>query len=94
LSTLAVTFSMQPEPVLAVQQARFDPGAEAERASASLVRVLQHVATAGIWFGIVWLPILLAMSIVGGSAFIVARRFRRAGPSGETPVAPAAEGGT
>lgn len=94
LSTLAVTFSMQPEPVLAVQQAQFDPGAEAERASASLVSVLQDVATAGIWFGIVWLPIFLAMSIVGGGVLLVARRFRRAGPGGETPVAPAAEGGT
>jgi hypothetical protein len=94
LSTLAVTFSTKPAPVLAKQQARFDPGAEAERASASLVRVLQKVATAGIWFGIVWLPILLAMSIVGGGVLLVARRFRRAGPGGETPVAPAAEGGT
>ena len=93
LSTLAVTFSMQPEPVLAEQQAQFDPGAEAERASASLVSVLQDVATAGIWFGIVWLPILLAVSIVGGGLLLVARRFRRAGPGGETPVAPAAEGG-
>ena len=93
LSTLAVTFSMQPEPVLAVQQARFDPGAEAERASASLVNVLQAVATAGIWFGIVWLPILLATGIVGGSVLLVARRFRRPSPSGDAPVAPAAEGG-
>jgi len=93
LSTLAVTFSMKPEPVLAEQQARFDPGAEAERASASLVNVLQDVATAGIWFGIVWLPILLATTIVGGTLLLVARRLRRAGPGGDAPVEPAAEGG-
>ncbi len=93
LSTLAVTFSMQPEPILAGQQARFDPGAEAERASASLVSVLQDVATAGIWFGIVWLPILLSMAIVGGTLLLVARRIRRADPGGDAPVEPAAEGG-
>jgi hypothetical protein len=93
LSTLAVTFSMQPEPVLAEQQARFDPGAEAERASASLVSVLQEVATAGIWFGIVWLPILLALAFVVGVVFLVARRLRPAGPGGDAPVAPVPEGG-
>src|SRR5437773_2128496 len=93
LSMLAVTFSMRPEPVLAEQQAQFDPGAEAERASASLVSVLQEVATAGIWFGIVWLPILLAATIVGGTLLLVARRLRRAGPGGDAPVEPAAEGG-
>jgi hypothetical protein len=93
LSTLAVTFSMQPEPVLAEQQAQFDPGAEAERASASLISVLQELATAGIWFGIVWLPILLAFAFVGGVVFLVARRLRPAGPGGSGPVAPAAEGG-
>lgn len=94
LSTLAVTFSMKPEPVLAEQQARFDPGAEAERASARLVSVLQDVATAGIWFGIVWLPILLFLAIVGGTVLLVGRRFRRAGPGGGAPVEPATEGGT
>jgi hypothetical protein len=93
LSTLTVTFSLKPEPVLTEQQARFDPGAEAERASASLVSVLQDVATAGIWFGIVWLPILVFLAIVGGVVLVVARRLIRAGPGEDAPIEPAPEGG-
>jgi hypothetical protein len=93
LSTLTVTFSLKPEPVLTEQQARFDPGAEAERASASLVSVLQDVATAGIWFGIVWLPILVVVAIVGGVVLVIARRLVRAGPGDGAPIEPAPEGG-
>jgi len=84
---------MKPEPALAEQQAQFDPGGEAERASASLVSVLQDVATAGIWFGIVWLPILLSLGIVVGAVLLVTRRLRPRGSGGDAPIAPAAEGG-
>jgi hypothetical protein len=93
LSTLTVTFTLKPEPVLAVQQARFDAGAEAERASASLVSVLQDVATAGIWFGIAWLPILLFVGLVTGIGVAVVLRLRRAGSDGEAPIAPAMDAG-
>src|SRR5436309_1861452 len=90
MSTLTVTFSLKPNPVRTEQQG-FDPAAEAEQASASLVSVLQGVATAGIWFGIVWLPILLFFGIVAGVVLVVSRRFRRAGPGDDTPpVAPEA----
>jgi hypothetical protein len=73
-STLSVRFGLQPAPAVAVAQDRFDPGAEVDRATANLVEILQALATAGIWFGIVWLPILLALGIVTLIAWLVLRR--------------------
>lgn len=92
MSTLTVGFALKPNPVLVSQQ-QFDAGSEAERASASLVSVLQGLATAGIWFAIVWLPILAFLGILGGIGYVVVRRFRRAGPGGDAPVEPTAEAG-
>jgi len=92
MSTLTVTFALKPNPVLTSQQ-QFDATTEAERASASLVSVLQGVATAGIWFAIVWLPILVVLGILGGIGFLVVRRVRRAGPGGDAPIEPTAEAG-
>lgn len=91
-STLAVTFALKPNPVLVAEE-RFDPAVEVNAASASLVSVLQGLATAGIWFGIVWLPILLAIGIVVAIGLFVARRVRRTtGGDGGTPL-PAPEAG-
>jgi hypothetical protein len=67
-STLTATFVLKPAPVLVEQQAGFDPASEVDAASASLVSVLQGLATAGIWFGIVWLPILVALGCSPPSA--------------------------
>lgn len=75
-STLAVTFVLEPAPVLVEQQAGFDPATEVDAASASLVGILQGVATAGIWFGIVWLPVLVALLVVAGVVLLVSRRLR------------------
>jgi Domain of unknown function (DUF4349) len=85
MSTLTVTFELKPNPVLAETKG-FDPASEAEQASASLVSVLQGVATAGIWFVIVWLPILLFLGIVGLVAWVVVRRVRGAGAGGGPPA--------
>jgi hypothetical protein len=91
-STLSVTYSLREQAVLATTK-KFDPGTEVDRASASLVDVFQAVATAGIWFGIVWLPILIGLSILAGLAVFVARRTlwnRPGGPAaGSWPDAPA-----
>jgi Domain of unknown function (DUF4349) len=84
MSTLAVTFSLKPDPVL-TSKSQFDPKTEVDQASASLVGVLQGLATAGIWFGIVWLPILLFLAIIGLVGVVVARRVRR---SIAPPIAP------
>jgi hypothetical protein len=93
MSTLSVTFSIKPAPVIAQQEARFDPGTEAEAATAQLVGILQSIATAGIWFGIVWLPILVALAIVGGIGLVIYRRLRPAPNGGGTPMT-TAPGGT
>jgi Domain of unknown function (DUF4349) len=77
-STVKVTFTLKPAPVLAVQRADFDPASEIDAASAKLVRILQRVTTAGIWFVIVWLPVLAALAVFGLVAFFVARWVRRA----------------
>jgi hypothetical protein len=75
-STLAVTFSLKPDPVL-TSKAQFDPKTEVDQASASLVSVLQGLATAGIWFAIVWLPILIAIGILVAIGLFIYRRVRR-----------------
>jgi hypothetical protein len=76
-ATLTAYFSM---PVVAVQVASQDwePAAIVDEAAASLISVLQGLATAGIWFLIVWLPILLVLGVI---ALIVARWARRLGIS-------------
>ncbi len=63
MSTLTVNFALKPDPIL-VETQGFDAGTEVERASASLVGALQGLATAGIWFAIAWVPILLALGIL------------------------------
>jgi len=71
--TLTVTFGVD---VVAVTQAveQWDPADEVDRATASLVDLLQGVASAGIWFGIVWLPVLAAIGILTIVALAVLRR--------------------
>jgi len=79
-STLTVGFSLQPKPAVIISQQKFDPASEVDRASATLVDVLQGLATAGIWFAIVWLPILFVLGVIALLAWLVARRrFGRAG---------------
>jgi hypothetical protein len=90
MSTLTVTFSLKPDPVLTSTE-QFDPGSQVDQAAASLVGILQAIATAGIWFAIVWLPILVAIAIFVAIGAFVLRRFRRP-VSAELPVAPGAEG--
>lgn len=92
-STLTVNVRPRPAPVIARQQARFDPGREADGATAQLVAILQHVATVGIWVGIVWLPVLAALGILGGLGFVVFRRARRAFGGDGRGAAPLVEGG-
>jgi hypothetical protein len=85
-STLTVTFSLKPDPVVTTKT-QFDPGSQVDQAVASLVGILQAVASAGIWFGIVWLPILIVMLILVGLVVFVLRRFSRSA-GGDAPAAP------
>jgi hypothetical protein len=86
--TIVVT--MGPEIVAVTAAAkRWDPASEADQAAATLVAVLQALATAGIWFGIVWLPILVVLMV---AALVIAFVLRRLGVRlprrpGEPPAA-------
>jgi len=77
-ATLTADFNL---PVVAVELAKkgWDPSAVVDEASASLIDILQGVVSAGIWFGIVWLPVLLTLGVVVGIVAWVLRRARRLG---------------
>lgn len=85
-ATLTTSFATA---VVAVQVAArdWDPTAVVDEASASMVDILQGLAGAGIWFAIVWLPILVTLTIVAIVGGWILRRlglFRRSLP----PVPP------
>ena len=71
--TLTVGWSM---PVVAVAevQGSWDPAAIVDEALAQLVQLGQGVFTAGIWLGIVGLPLLLVGLVLVGLIALVARR--------------------
>jgi len=71
--TLAVTYGME---LVAVVEASKDwnPAGEVDRAVASLMSVLQGLATVGIWFAIVGLPILLAAAVAIAAVMLIVRR--------------------
>jgi Domain of unknown function (DUF4349) len=83
--TLDVTYGLETVAVVAAQQG-YDPAGEVDRATASLVQVGQALATAGIWFAILWLPVLLILGLLAIVAFVIVRRVRRNRP--ERPAGP------
>jgi hypothetical protein len=88
--TMTVSFGVD---VIAVTQAveKWNAADEVDRATASLVDILQGLASAGIWFGIVWLPILVALGVIGVIALVVLRRLglvRRTSQAATVPPAP------
>jgi hypothetical protein len=72
-ATLTATFSV---PVVATELAAegFEPAAVVDEATASLVNILQALTTAGIWFAIVWLPLLLVLGAIVALAVWIGRR--------------------
>jgi len=92
--TLGVTFGLQTVAVVEAQKG-FDPAAEADQALASLVEIGQALAAAGIWFAILWLPILIVVGLIAFVAFVVVRRVRRSRPGagGSAPGGTAAPTG-
>jgi hypothetical protein len=97
LATLTVTFGTE---VVAVTQAaaRWDPAAEVDRASATLISVVQGLISVLIVLAIVWLPILVAVGLLVLIGIAIARRLgwtasRPGGPPAmppEPPVTPTA----
>jgi hypothetical protein len=86
LSTLTVTYTL---PVVAVTEATkgWDPGVEVDHATASLVDLLQTGAAAGIWFAIVWIPVLIFLGIVTALLVFVVRRLGLITPRAPGPDA-------
>lgn len=86
LSTLTVTLIPRAQPI-ADQSETWDPGAELDRALASLVAMGQGLASGLIWFVIVWVPILLILAALALVALRGVLEVRR-----RVPVAAGREG--
>jgi hypothetical protein len=71
--TLTVVFSLPVTPKVEEVRRDWDPAADIDRASGTLIRLGQKAASAGIWLAIVGLPLLLVVAVVA----VVAWRFRR-----------------
>jgi hypothetical protein len=87
-ATMTVQFGT---PVVAVEAARkdWDPATIVDEAAATMVSVLQGIAGAGIWFVIVWLPILLVLALVVVAGAWVVRRTGLRGRRMPPPVSAA-----
>ena len=73
MATLTVTYGTE---LVAVNEAaaKWNPAAEVDRASATLIAVGQALASFLIVFAIVWLPILAGLAVLGFVALMIARR--------------------
>ena len=86
-ATLTAVFRV---PIVAVTAATeaWDPRSIVDEASASLIEVVQGLATAGIWFAIVWLPILAVLGLIIGLVAYIVRRAGIARPGGTRGTMP------
>jgi hypothetical protein len=89
--TLVATFGVE---VVQIRQAArgWDPADDVDRATASLVRAGQKAVSAAIWFGIVWLPLLVLIAVAVTVVVVVghrlARRFVPAAAAGSIDFGP------
>jgi len=90
LSTLTVSLIPAAEPVAEVAKA-WDAGSEVDGALAALVGIGQGLLNALIWFGIVWLPVLLVLSILALLALRAVLEVRRRLPLVAEPAAASRE---
>jgi hypothetical protein len=89
LATLAVTFGVKPVEVTKTTEG-WDPAAEVDRASATLIGLGQGIVSFAIVFAIVWLPILVIVGIVAIVGLALARRLGWRRPGGPPPFVPPA----
>jgi Domain of unknown function (DUF4349) len=71
--TLTVVFSLPVTPKAEAVRLGWDPATDVDRATGALLGIGQAAATAGIWFGIVGLPLLVVLAILA----VIAWRVRR-----------------
>jgi uncharacterized protein DUF4349 len=89
-ATLTANFGT---PVVAVEVAAkgWEPAKVVDEATASLVNILQALTTAGIWFVIVWVPILAVLGVIGLIVGLILRRLgligRQRPPAPDLPAA-------
>jgi hypothetical protein len=93
LGTMTVTYGTEVKAVVAAAEeaATWNPGEEVGRATNTLVVGLQALSTAGIWFGIVWLPLLLfvgAIVLIGRAVMRRSGVLTRLDPNLPGPAAP------
>lgn len=85
--TLVTTFGTE---IAQVQQTakEWDPAKDVDGATASLIQAGQAIVSGAIWFGIVWLPVILVLLAI---ALVVRWAYRRFGPRfrRSRPIAPA-----
>jgi hypothetical protein len=85
LGTLTVTFGKVVTAIVAVvEDAGWDARKDVSAATSTLVGMLQALTSAGIWFGIVWLPILLGLAVLALIARFIVRRTGLATQIGRT----------
>ena len=84
LSTLTVSLLPTAQPIVDQAEA-WDVGSEVQGALAALVGIGQGLLNVVIWFGIVWLPVLLVLTILALLALRAMLEVRR-----RLPLAPAA----
>jgi hypothetical protein len=89
LATLTVTFGTE---IVAVTQAaeRWDPAAEVDRASATLISMGQAVVSFAIVVAIVWLPVLLVIGFIALVSLVISRRLGWRRPGNPPPILPPA----
>jgi len=89
LATLTVTLGTK---IVAVTQAaeRWDPAAEVDRASATLISMGQAVVSFAIVVAIVWLPVLLVIGFIALVSLLIARRLGWRRPGNPPPILPPA----
>lgn len=89
LSTLSVTW-FTPVAAVTVAQEGWDLGAEVDAALAQTVEALQGLASLGVWFGVVVLPLVgLPLLLVLGLFLWLRRRSRRGDDTTSGPGSPA-----
>ncbi len=90
-ATLTATYRLQ---IVAVDIAQkgWDPSVVVDEALASMVDLLQTLASVGIWFAIVWLPIIVVLTLLAGVIAWILRRLgiRRGAPPLIPPAVPPA----
>jgi len=78
--TLTVTFVLPATPVVEEVQAGWDPAADADAATATLIGFGQQLVSIGIWVGIVGIPIGIGFAILIAFTVLAWRVARRVAP--------------